>query len=46
MLKTINATVNHELRNPLNSIVTYNKLNQKLYAKIENILKDELLTET
>ena len=24
LLKTINATVNHELRNPLNSIVAYN----------------------
>ena len=25
LLKTINATVNHELRNPLNSIVAFNQ---------------------
>ena len=31
LLKTINATVNHELRNPLNSIVAFNLLNEKLY---------------
>ena len=32
LLKTINATVNHELRNPLNSIVSINLLKEKLYV--------------
>ena len=31
LLKMINATVNHELRNPLNSIVAYNHQKQQLY---------------
>ena len=28
--KTVNATVNHELRNPLNSIVAFNHQNKEL----------------
>lgn len=31
LLKMINATVNHELRNPLNSIVAFNTQKEELY---------------
>ena len=35
--KTINATVNHEIRNPLNSIVAINIKNNKLIKQIKDI---------
>ena len=38
--KTINATVNHELRNPLNSIVVFNDKNKELIRRAENIEND------
>ena len=38
LLKTINATVNHELRNPLNSIAATNELKQRLYSQMKEVL--------
>ena len=38
--KTINATVNHELRNPLNSIVAVNEQNKKSIEKIKQIAQN------
>lgn len=35
LLKTMNATVNHEIRNPLNSIDAYNQLNKKCNEELE-----------
>jgi signal transduction histidine kinase len=40
LLQLINACVSHELRNPLNSIVSQNELKKKLYEKIKSILDD------
>ena len=34
LLKTMNATVNHELRNPINSIVAYNIQKERLYNEL------------
>ena len=39
MLKIINATVSHELRNPLNSLIAQNIEKQYLYQNMENIIK-------
>ena len=38
--RTINATVNHELRNPLNSIVVFNDKNKQLIKRAENVYND------
>ena len=43
LLKTINATVNHELRNPLNAIVATNEHKQFIYKELETVLYNELL---
>lgn len=40
LLKTINATVNHEIRNPLNSIISINLLKEKLFAQIFALMND------
>ena len=40
LLKTINATVNHELRNPLNSIVSITELKKKIYEQMNGLLSD------
>lgn len=45
LLKTINATVNHELRNPLNSIVAFNMQKEKLYLDLQDINNNEYLPE-
>ena len=34
LLKTINATVNHELRNPLNSIIASNIQKDMIYSEL------------
>ena len=34
LLSLINATVSHELRNPLNSIVAQNEIKEHLYKKM------------
>ena len=41
LLKTINATVNHELRNPLNSIAACNFQQDQIYQKIELLLEND-----
>ena len=43
LLKTINATVNHELRNPLNSIAACNLQQDQIYQEIELLLEDETI---
>ena len=45
LLKTINATVNHELRNPLNSIVAFNQQKKTLYGELEILINNDELTE-
>ena len=44
LLKTMNATVNHEIRNPLNSIDAYNQLNFKCYKELKELMENENLT--
>jgi signal transduction histidine kinase len=41
LLNIINATVSHELRNPLNSIIAQNLEKRKLHEKMNNILRNE-----
>jgi len=43
LLKSVNATVNHELRNPLNSIVAFNMQKEALYEQLEIVISDENL---
>ena len=43
-LSLINATVSHELRNPLNSIYIGNYENQKYYESIKTILNQDEVT--
>ena len=38
LLSLINATISHELRNPLNSIIAINQLKVGLYKELEKIL--------
>ena len=40
----INATVSHELRNPLNSIVAFNLQKELLYLQLSRLINDETLT--
>ena len=40
LLNIINATVSHELRNPLNSIIAQNLEKKKLYEKMDTILRN------
>ena len=40
LLNIINATVSHELRNPLNSIIAQNLEKKKLYEKMDAILRN------
>ena len=40
LLKTINATVNHEIRNPVNSIVAFNLQDESLYLQLETVIND------
>ena len=40
LLNLINATVSHEMRNPLNSISAQNIENQALFKKLDIIIKD------
>ena len=42
----INATVNHELRNPLNSIAAFNTQKEMLYIKLQNLIDNEDITYT
>lgn len=39
LLTLINATVSHELRNPLNSIIAINEEKQRLYKELKFILQ-------
>ena len=41
VLKALNATVNHEMRNPLNSIVVTNEHKQYLLKKLQDILNND-----
>ena len=43
LLTMINATVSHELRNPLNAIVAFNDQKEHLYNKLEKIINSEAL---
>lgn len=45
VLKTVNATVNHELRNPLNSIVATNEHKSYLYKELQNVLTNKDLSK-
>jgi len=40
MLETINATVSHEMRNPINSILCQNIEQTKLAAELEQITSE------
>ena len=40
LLSLINATVSHEMRNPLNSINAQNIENKALYEEIEDIIQN------
>jgi signal transduction histidine kinase len=44
LLIMINATVSHELRNPLNSIIALNMQKRVLYEKLQKLLMSETLT--
>ena len=44
LLTLINATVSHELRNPLNSITAINIQKEMLYQQLEDIINDHTLT--
>ena len=41
LLQIINATVSHELRNPLNSIIAVNLQKEFLYNQLKKILNNE-----
>ena len=41
LLNLINATVSHEMRNPLNSIHSQNIENKALYEELEELIKDK-----
>jgi len=41
LLNLINATVSHEMRNPLNSIHSQNIENKALYDELEELIKDD-----
>ena len=45
LLTLINATVSHELRNPLNSITAINIQKEMLYQQLEDIINDHTLTQ-
>ena len=45
LMVMINATVSHELRNPLNSIVAMNLQKVMMYAKIKKIIDNEKLSQ-
>ena len=45
LLKAINATVNHELRNPLNSIVIFNEQTKWLGEKLIEIIGDQRMPQ-
>ena len=40
MLSMINASVSHELRNPLNSIIATNIQKKHLYIQLKDLLKE------
>ena len=42
----MNATVNHELRNPINSIVAYNVQKERLYNELRSMVGDNYLSFT
>jgi signal transduction histidine kinase len=44
MLTIINATVSHELRNPLNSIISLNYENNAHISQIDQILKKDIIS--
>ena len=44
LLIMINATLSHEIRNPLNSIVAFNMQKDILYKKILSIINDDKLS--
>ena len=46
VLTMINATVSHEIRNPLNSIVAINIQKDKLYKELKSIIFDSSLNST
>ena len=43
LLQIINATVSHELRNPLNSIISINLQKEFLYQQLRNVLSSTFL---
>ena len=43
LLTLINATVSHELRNPLNSIIAINGEKERLYNKLKEIINNDCL---
>ena len=45
MLSLINASVSHELRNPLNSIVAQNSLKAFLYNKLKELCEKPTLED-
>ena len=45
LMVMINATVSHELRNPLNSIVAMNIHKEMIYKKLLLIIQDKKLTQ-
>ena len=44
LLIMINATVNHELRNPLNSIAAFNTQKEMLYNKLKDLINNESIS--
>ena len=46
LLNLINATVSHEMRNPLNSISAQNIENMALYQELEEVIKNASTIET
>jgi signal transduction histidine kinase len=40
LMSLINATISHEMRNPINSIRSQNMLQQQLNQKLDEILKN------
>ena len=46
LLNLINATVSHEMRNPLNSISAQNIENMALYQELEEVIKNASSIET
>ena len=43
LLSVINATVSHELRNPLNSIIAINFEKEGLYKELSHLLSSQFL---